>query len=225
VTDHVDQQGGTLTTFDPTSVEMTFSYSHLPPPTTLTSPAARSVIATTTPTLTAAPVTDDTPTAYDFRLTTWSDGTGLIVDSGWLDGETSWQVPPGSLHDGVTYYATVLTSPQGLWYAADPGQVPHAAAPPPIPFQVKERLGDAGPSPADLVGTLPAGATAPSQGAPSPGVPPASETVNLVTGNLAIGLGTPSMKTVSGPAGVTLAYNSASASVSRGGNYGLTGQY
>jgi RHS repeat-associated protein len=47
----------------------------------------------------------------------------------------------------------------------------------------------------------------------------------MLTGNLAATMGTPSMATVSGPAGVALSYNSAQSSVSRGGNYGLTGQY
>src|SRR5262249_40203119 len=74
-------------------------------------------------------------------------------------------------------------------------------------------------------GTPPSGTSTPSEGAPSPGVATASETVNMLTGNLAAAVTTPSMQTVSGPAGITLTYSSASSSLSKGGNYGLVGQY
>lgn len=78
----------------------------------------------------------------------------------------------------------------------------------------------------DTIGSPPSGTSTPSQGSPSPGAPTASETVNMVTGNLSIAVSTPQMQAVSGPVGVTLTYNSTTSSVSGGGsNYGLTAQY
>src|SRR5262249_10034266 len=152
-----------------------------------------------------------------------SDGTGTVIDSGWLETAPlntstptpmTWAVPPGSLHDGVTYYAQVLTSQLAIGNLNYPlGLQPSSNSP--ISFVVREHLGDGGPSPTDIVGSPPAGTTTPSKGAPSPGVPTASETVNLLTGNLALAVGTPSMQTIGGPAGITLDYNSAQSSVSR----------
>jgi RHS repeat-associated protein len=197
-----------------------------PPPTTITSPANSSVVATATPTLTATPVTDpDDPVEYDFQISTAEDGTGDVADSGWQDS-SSWQVPVGSLQDGLTYYATVQTAIGDVWDTNSPNYVPPGAAGPTDMFTVQEGLGDGGPSPTDTVGSPPQGTSTPSQGAPSPGVATASETVNMVTGNLAVDVTTPQMQALSGPAGVTLAYNSSSASTAAGSaSYGLVGQY
>ena len=228
--DHGDQPGTThtlLDTIDPNNVYMVFAYVEQPPPTRITSPTSGSVLTTTTPTLTAAPVTDpDSAPFYDFRLSTSGDGTGTVADSGWKN-QASWTVPPGSLHDGVTYYATVLDSITDEWNLApgDVGYVPPAVASVSATYTVNERLGSGGPSPTDTVGSPPGGTSTPSQGAPSPGAGTASETVNMVTGNLSLAVGTPQMQALAGPAGITLAYDSASSSVSKGGNYGLTGQY
>ncbi|MBO0879566.1 MAG: hypothetical protein J2P17_04190 [Mycobacterium sp.] len=214
---------GTLATFDPSQVTLDLVYEQQPSPTRITSPADRSVVTTTTPTLTAAPVSGEDDVFYDFQISTSSDGMGTVIDSGWLD-QTSWAVPPGSLQDGVTYFAKVLTSIDYWIDVINPGATTPTSSPPSV-FQVKQRLGNGGPSPTDTIGSPPGSTNIPSQGAPSPGVSPSSERVNMVTGDLAVAVGTPSMQTVSGPAGVSLTYNSLASSKSKGGNYGLTARY
>jgi len=237
--------GTGLATFNASSAYFIAVFGEQPNPTTVSSPANGSVVSSTTPQL-VAPATHLDPAVcqtsgvncensdwYDFKISTAADGTGTVVDSGWLDGYSTsgtdpykWTVPAGSLHDGLTYYVSVLTSFEPI-YTGDPiytGNLKPTSSPT-IRFTVKQRLGDGGPAPTDDVGAPPAGTTAPSKGAPSPGVPTASETVNLLTGNLSLVLGTPSMQTVSGSAGLALSYNSAQSSISKGGNYGLTGQY
>jgi RHS repeat-associated protein len=216
---------GTLATFDPSQVYVNFSYAENPPPVAITSPGSGSVVATTTPTLTAAAAADPTSSVfYDFVISTSPSGTGTVIDSAWL-GTPSWTVPAGSLHDGVTYYAVVYDAITQQAVPTAEGYVPPAAPLPAISFQVKERLGDGGPSPTDTVGSPPGSTSTPSQGSPSPGAPTASETVDMVTGNLAVSVSTHSVQALSGPVGVTLSYNSASSSLSKGGNYGLIGQY
>jgi RHS repeat-associated protein len=230
-----NEPGDLYTTVQPIDLSTVFAswyYVEQPPPTTITAPSG--VIATATPALTATPVTDSncgqpgcqagTP-AYDFQISTAVDGTGTIADSGWLP-DPSWPVPPGSLHDGVTYYATVRTSITSQIDRSSPDYVAPGVAGPTDTITVKERLGSGGPSPTDTVGSPPQGTSTPSQGTPSPGLATASETVNMLTGNLALDVATPQMQALSGNAGVTLAYNSLSSSTVTGaGNYGLTGQY
>ena len=218
--------GGHLATFAASDIELDLVYEQQVPATTLTSPANRSVVSTATPTLTAAPETDPSQSDYDydFQILSSLDGTGVVVDSGWMTDQTSWTVPAGSLHDGVTYWARVQTSIDSWIDVLNPGATTPTGSQP-IAFTVKERLGTGGSSPTDTVGSPPSGTTSPAKGAPSPGESPSSETVNLLTGDLSVAVGTPSMQTVAGPAGVTLSYDSAKASVSKGGNYGLTGQY
>jgi RHS repeat-associated protein len=185
---------------------------------------------------------------------TWGSGQ-IVADSGWIqqacqtdDGNqfctsstscasdvcpvnTSWTVPPGALSDGVTYYATVQDTnsnqnPETAWPVTDGNViVPPAGPSAVVSFTVKLQLGAGGTSPTDTVGAPPGQTSVPSQGAPSPGLSPASETVNMVTGNLALAVGTPSMTTLSGPAGVTLTYNSLQSSTVTGSGYGLTADY
>jgi RHS repeat-associated protein len=230
---------GALTKFDPSNVFVDFSYIERPLATTITSPANGAVIATTTPTLTAAPVTDTPPPCtycqtgqigYDFVVSTSPGGAGTVIDSGWWWNTPSWTVPAGSLKDGTTYYGTVYDAEAiSPWYdprepKTTPGYVPPAASGT-VMFTVKQRLGAGGPSPTDTVGSAPGQTGTPSKGTPSSGLSTASETVDMVTGNLAIAVGTHSVQALSGPAGLTLSYNSLSSSLSHGGNYGLTGQY
>jgi RHS repeat-associated protein len=217
---------GTLVTFDPSQVYATFTYAQQPPATAITSPASGSVLATTTPTLTAAPVTTEQGAVdYDFVISTDPAGAGTVIDSGWLSGQASWTVPPGSLQDGVTYYAIVLDAITQQFNKSAPGYVPPATPLPPVSFRVKERLGGGGPSPTDSVGSPPGGTGTPSQGSPSSGAPTASETVDVATGNLAVQVRTHQVQALSGPVGISLVYNSASSSLSNGDNYGLVGQY
>ena len=226
---------GSLVPLEVSNTYIIWEYAEAPPPTTIISPANSATLSTTTPTLTAQ-VTDTIDNGsgatgsfgaveYDFKLSTAPGGAGTAADSGWIT-QNSWTVPPGTLHNGVTYYASVLDDIGQPW--EDPsteGYIPPAAAGPAISFQIAQRLGGGGPSPTDTVGATPNGTTTPSAGTPSLDLSTGSETVDLVTGNLSIAATTHSLPTVSGPAGVTLSYNSSTSSVSGGGNYGLTGQY
>jgi RHS repeat-associated protein len=190
--------------------------------------------------------------SYDFKVSTspfWTAGP-VVADSGWIPqpftiGSTStangnpitttnpsWTVPAGSLTDGMTYYVTVQDSntdqnPEDAppTRPNSPAIVPLAIPQTPVSFTVKLRLGSGGPSPTDTVGSPPGQTSTPSQGAPSPGMAPSSETVNMVTGDLSLAVGTPAMNTLSGPATVSLSYDSVQSSASAGSNYGLTGSY
>jgi RHS repeat-associated protein len=252
-------------------ISVSFTYYQEPPAPTLTAPAAGSVQATTTPTLTTSPsdtgmcqsssqpptqgpdggtVNCDLPNMveYDFQVSTSPlYGSGQVVaDSGWItqpytettncgsDGcaydftNPSWTVPAGALQNGMTYYATVIDTnstqnPENL--EAGESIVPPAAPGPAVSFTVKLRLGAGGPSPTDTVGAPPGQTSVPSQGAPSPGLSPSSETVNMVTGDLALTVGTPGMMALSGPAQVALSYNSIQSSSQTGTGYGLTASF
>ena len=179
---------------------------------------------------------------YRFRIDTSPlANTGqTVADSGWISWKytqnasgndvpinPTWAVPSGSLIDGGSYYAYIQVAndpqyPSPPWsYLAAP-----AIAGAPSAFTVKLRLGAGGPSPTDTIGAPPGqGSSTPSAGSPSPGLAPAGETVDLVTGNLALYASTPSLNTLSGPAGVNLQYNSSEASSMTGANYGLTAQF
>jgi len=216
-----------------------YDYAQASPPTTVVSPADGQTISTITPTLTATPSAETEPTVYyDFKLATGPDGKGTVVDSGWLKvmpagcgsdpactTTSRWPVPAGALSDGMTYYATVLVDIGAPW---DPGTSYYtrpAAPGAPVRFTVKQRLGAGGPSPTDTVGSPPGTTDMPAKGAPSPGTAPASVTVNMVTGNLALGVGTRSLATVSGAAGVSLQYNSGQPDSLAGAQHGLAGEY
>ncbi len=195
------------------------------PPSYLTSPADGATVATVTPYLVAYDITSGTglydgcyPTAYRFVVTTSLGGGGTVADSGWQyydsAAETSsFTVPEGALRDGETYYVSVLTDDTEL---LETPLTPTTIT----DFTVNLREGSGGASPTDTVGTSPTSTTTPSQGSPSPGLSPASETVNLLTGNLSLTAGTHSLQTLSGSAGVSLNYNSLNADL-----YGLDAQY
>jgi RHS repeat-associated protein len=143
-------------------------------------PEDKAVVATTTPPLSAAPVTN--PEAgetvrYWFRLATGADArTGSVLNSGWLDAP-SWTPPAGTLQDGVTYTWTVLTN-DGI-STTTPTWVRS--------LRVALRIGDAGPAPTEAVGPV---------------------TVNLANGNASLSFGSPQIPTVAGPMGLSFAYNS-----------------
>jgi RHS repeat-associated protein len=202
-------------------IELDMLLAQAPVSSSLTAPTQNAVLSTTTPTLDATTVNDSNETdgnantvEYNFEISDDpnTSGGGSVVESGWQTS-TQWSVPAGSLVDGNTYYAWVSTDVYtNVTSPRTPGNV--------VTFQVKLRKGAGGPSPTDTVGSTPTGTTTAADGSPSPGLLPASETVNLVTGNLAVSVGTHQEKTLSGSAGVSLSYNSLDA-----GGYGLTGQY
>ncbi|HVX23635.1 MAG TPA: RHS repeat-associated core domain-containing protein [Acidimicrobiales bacterium] len=200
-------------------VSLTVTLVRAPPPTSVTSPTTGATIATATPTLTAPSVSTGTkPINYDFRIATQPDGAGQVISSGWINlghggGTPSWTVPVGSLVDGTTYYASVITALTGAFNAASqPASITQ--------FKVTLHLGAGGPSPTDSVGAAPGATSTPSAGAPSPGTPPASVTVNLVTGDLSFTSATHSVSTLAGPVGLSLGYNSLESD-----SHGLFAQY
>lgn len=218
----ISNTAGAPITYDPSQTYISFNYASNPPPTTVISPVNGRTVSTTTPTLTAQAIS--TASTYDFVVSTAPGGAGVVIDSGWVP-QASWTVPAGSLQDGVIYYATVLDSVTEQFDHSSIAWVPPAPAGPAITFQVKKRLGAGGPSPTDTIGAPPNSTSTPSQGAPSPGTPPSSETVDRVTGNLAVTVGTQGVQAVGGTAKVTLNYNSSESSIAFGSNYGLLGQY
>jgi RHS repeat-associated protein len=204
------------------SMSINYFFAQTPGPTSLSAPVG--TISTTTPVLQAIPVIDNSPTVrYRYQVGTESTVTGTLLDSGWVSS-ASWAVPDGALTDGMTYYARVWDAIGSL----SPGS--YFYVPPAVPtqvttFTIKKRLGAGGPSPTDTVGAVPGSTVTPSEGAPSPGVSPASVTVNMLTGNLALSANTHPLSTVSGAAGVTLNYDSQSASGLDGGGRGLYAKY
>ena len=183
------------------------------------------VLATATPELVSQPVPFGSNGAdpgthpwAEFQITTApAPGTGMVLSSGMIEQTTEtagvrWQVPTGTLQEGLTYWAWVITDfPQ---YGSN--------VPPTVPpasygrrFTVGLGLGNGGPSPIDEIGTEVHGRTTPALSAPSPGVPASKLTVNLVDGNLALTVGTRTMRTLSGPLALAFTYNSLAA-VDRG---------
>jgi YD repeat-containing protein len=149
------------------------------------SPADGSVLASTTPTLSAGSVgatdADGEPITYEFRVATGPDArSGVVVRSGRLTSPT-WTVPAGSLQDGGSYTWTVVTS--------DGREA--TGAPWVQRMRVDRRLGTSGPSPFDTAGPV---------------------TVNLANGNLATSFGSPSVSSVGGDMGATFSYNSQASS-------------
>lgn len=161
----------------------------------ITSPADNSIVATTTPTL-SAPASTSTNAhalAYAFRVATGNDGTnGQVVLSPVVtpdaNGMLSWQVPSNVLQDGTAYTWTLLVN-DGYddW-------IPSVQR-----ITMNLRVTSAGPAPTDSAGPV---------------------SVNLANGNVSTSIATPSVNTVGGPMGYQLTYNSEQA-----GNAGLIGHY
>jgi RHS repeat-associated protein len=183
--------------------------------TSLSTPAVTgSTVATRTPTLVANSIADDSGTGaaylgvaeYRFEISTGSGaGNGVVVSSDWQP-DNHWRVPDHTLRDGATYYARVATSYQTLvGYGTDP-QPPNATAD--RQFKVALNLGSGGPSPTDTAGSVSGVTGTPSQGSPSPSTPGAAATVNLVDGNLAVGVGTHQVQAVAGAIAPNLVFNS-----------------
>ncbi len=187
-------------------------------------------MATTTPYLSAVALFDPPgsttytngcyPLAYDFKVMTAAGGGETVADSGWLYNPTNPAViseldgPAG----GVAGWQNVLRVGPNRRHSAG---LDTPSRPLPSPISLSSlREGAGGPSPTDTVGSTASGTTTPAQGSPSPGLAPASETVNLLTGDLALTAATHSLSTLGGPAAVSLNYNSLDADV-----YGLDAHY
>jgi RHS repeat-associated protein len=162
-------------------------------------PLDNSVVATTTPTLTApaATATNGQPLTYRFRIATGTDAsTGEVVESSNLtpsdganaDSTVSWQVDPNLLQDGQSYtWSEVVSDGYDNW----------------LPLvnrlTVNRRVTASGPAPTDSAGPV---------------------SVNLANGNVSASFASPTVSTVGGPMGLSFNYNSEAAD-----NRGLTGTY
>ncbi len=161
---------------------------------------------TATPTLAVAAPTDpdSDPVQLWYRVTTSPDAeTGVhVADSNWLKRDPNvtdpnkqpylkFTIPPGVLADGTTYYWHTWA-----WDGIGPWRVPTGD---PWSFTVRLGLGQRASQPQDQIG--PVG-------------------VNLASGNLTLGVASPSFPTLGGPAGLTYAYNSTAPP-----SFGLTGSY
>lgn len=145
-----------------------------------TAPLTGAVVTNLTPTFTTGTVTDinGDPVKYQFRIATGTDAkSGAVISSGW-QSSTSWQVPSGTLQDGVAYSWVVLTS-DGIDYYLSPQWVSK--------FKVNLRLGASGPSPYDSAGPV---------------------TVNLANGNVLLNFTSPIVSTVGGAMGMAFSYSS-----------------
>ncbi|MCI0155810.1 hypothetical protein KNO15_03775 [Leifsonia shinshuensis] len=159
------------------------------------SPADNSIVATTTPVLSApaATSTNGKPLQYAFRLATGSDGmSGQVAMSPLVtpdaNGSLSWTVPAGILQDGTAYTWTLLVNDV---YDDWSGSVQR--------LTVNRRVTNPGPAPTDTAGPV---------------------SVNLANGNVSTSVSTPTVNTVGGPMGYQLTYNSQQSS-----NAGLIAHY
>ncbi|OIH94366.1 PA14 domain-containing protein [Curtobacterium sp. MCBA15_001] len=172
------------------------------------SPTDSSVVATTTPTLTApaATATNGQPLQYEIRVTSGADGTSgqiaqspLCATSGSActinpDGTMSWKVPDAVLQDGGSYtWVQVVNDTYGDYlYTANSTTGVNR-------LTVNSRVTDPGPAPTDAAGPV---------------------TVNLGNGNVAASFSSPTVHTLGGDMGMNFSYNSRIAS-----NRGLVGTY
>jgi RHS repeat-associated protein len=187
-----------LYTFKEMGADLTIVYNTPPPQpanNSTTLPAHQSVFSTYTPTLQMNALTDANGDSlfYGFNVTTGADGiSGSIVNS-----------PVVNAAGGVvswTLPAGTLRDGQTYYWRAWASDFKNVTLSNWVrSFKVDMRLGGGGPSPTDQVGPV---------------------QVNLATGNLTLGVSTPSLPTVGGSTGVSLTYNSRQAP-----STGLRGSY
>ncbi|MFY9586947.1 MAG: PA14 domain-containing protein [Actinomycetota bacterium] len=183
------------------SPALTVLYNNAPPPTpTLSSPADNSVVNTLAPPLTVNQDLDPNSenVYFDYTISSNPDGTGDVVDSGWIQqsfsGSTTWTPSEGALSDGRTYYWRVRA--RDKW--EDPN-TSYSAWSGVRSLRVDLSLGERSGRPYDRLGPL---------------------SVNLASGNLSLSVSSPSVNTVGGPIGLSYTYNSVRPQV-----HGLTGAY
>jgi RHS repeat-associated protein len=184
-----EQTGMTYQSYKSFNATLSMTYDKPSGQATPVTPADEAVVTTLTPTLRVnpAPDGDDPATSirYWFHVSTGSDAeSGCVISSGWLLNTTTWTVPTGSLQDGVTYYWHVHT-----WDGQS--STPATMAEWVRSFRVDQRLGQGRISPMQQFGDV---------------------SVNLATGNLAVGTGTQEAHALGGEASVSLTWNSQSES-------------
>lgn len=219
-----------------------------PPPSRVVNVPQGALLATTTPTLQAQDIAETTlqcadfqDPEYDYQVTTGpAPNAGLVIDSGEIgdinqcsggvvtpDTPPAWTVPVGSLQEGVTYHAWVLTDWSKNLQGHFRGNGVPLTMPPPswgVSFSVRLGLGSGGPSPTDSVGSVPGQSSTPAAGAPSPGLPGSNVSINMIDGNASFTVGTPNLPTVGGGLALGFTYNSLA--VTSGGVLpGLQGSY
>lgn len=159
------------------------------------SPSDSSIVASTSPTLTAPTLTGASgqTLTYALRVASGRDGvSGQLAQSAQLAasaGAVSWQVPNSTLHDGGAYTWTEVVGDQygSSWVE------------PVNRLTVSMRVVNPGPAPVDSAGPV---------------------TVNLANGNVATSFTSPTVATVGGAMGFSFNYNSEAAT-----NAGLTATY
>ena len=178
--------------------QLVITYTHRPAPATQAAPANGSRISTPVTRVEANATTDPDgdPLRYWFRGSPRSDVSGhQAIDSGWLD-QTFFDVPPGLLADGETYWWHVFS-----WDGVFGGTGGSYGYPTQQwTFSADRHLGVDGAEPYDSMGAV---------------------SVNLAGGNLLTGAGSPTMASAGGPVGLSYAYNSQAPSATAG----LTGTY
>ena len=205
------ETGNSLRQYD---VQLKLHVYEPPDPSVVTNVEANGILSTTTPLLHAQPVAaadDGAQPFYEFQVTTGPEpGSGLVFSGTAVGGsDPSWRVPPGSLQEGVTYYAWVLTN----WTIMS-GSTPKVGTGPSTEptegrrFTVDLGLGEGGPSPTDAIGSVPGSASSPAEGAPSPSLPASKLNVNMVNGNLSLSMGTKALGTLTGGLSPGFVYNS-----------------
>ncbi|MDR6971565.1 PA14 domain-containing protein [Leifsonia shinshuensis] len=169
-----------------TAVSPIYSWKTSPNPTiaagSTLSPADSSIVASTTPTLTAvtATATNGHALAYQFRVATGSDGvSGQVVLSGIItpvSGVVTWAVPAQILQDNSSYtWALVVNDGYDDWINSAQR------------ITINRRVTSPGPAPTDTAGPV---------------------TVNLANGNVSTTVATPTVNTVGGAMGYSLSYDS-----------------
>jgi RHS repeat-associated protein len=120
-----------------------------------------------------------TPLEYGMQITSGSNGTGVVINSGNYQNSPNWTVPDGVLQDGSTYYI------EGSTYDPSSGLTSPWSAP--VSFKIDTRIGQDKTQTYDTLG--PVG-------------------VDLATGNLETGNASHVTKALGGSLGVNLDYNS-----------------
>ena len=186
-----------------TATSSVYSWTPTSSPTLVSStadtPLDKSIVATTTPTLTA-PVATDTnsePLTYYIRVTSGADGqSGEVIQSPALtpsdgsnsDSVVSWSPPTGTLQDGASYtWEEVVNDVYDDWLPSL-NQV-----------TINLRVTNSGPAPTDSAGGV---------------------SINLANGNVSTSFSSRTVSTLGGAMGFGFNYNSETVS-----NAGLTGTY
>jgi len=161
---------------------VSFTYSYTPPTPTIASPSVNGqIFVDPQVSFRLNPVANpntNSSVQYAFRVSSGSDGSGTVINSGWLN-TTQWTIPDGILQDGSSYYISAQTR--------DTASGITSVWSPPTSFKIDARTGKDKTQTADTLG-------------------PAS--VDLATGNLSTSASSHTSAALGGSLGLSLDYNS-----------------